>query len=239
MVCQKLPNHRFVFGLFQRAGAVYENPATLYALCGAGEDPLLNLRQVREGRFLAPAGIRPAAQHSQSGTRRIDQHPISLPGIRKMQFCSVQLFCFNNAQTQPALVLFNESDLMGMNIQCQYAAGILHQRCQMRAFPARRGAGIDKEFPRLRRNDVSNQHGAFILGLTQSFPQTSQRIVPLMAAYDPFRGPGGNFRFRSGFNQLLQQVFPGYPQRVGTEAKWRSGVVKAAQRLCFFDAQPI
>jgi len=128
---------------------------------------------------------------------------------------------------------------VGVDIQCQHAAGILHQRCQMRAFSARRGAGIDQDFSRLRRYDVSDQRGAFILRLTQSFPQESQWIVPRMAAYNSFRGPDGIFRFRAGFNQLLQQVFPGYSQRVGTKGKWRSGVVKPAKGLCFFDSQSI
>ena len=105
---------------------------------------------------------------------------------------------------------------MLIDIACHNAALIFHQSRHMGGLAARSTATVDNEFTRLRVNDMRNQHGTFVLHLTQAFLQGGKIIQGTMRRNQyAFRCPLAFLHFRASFFEGLHEFCSLGFQRIG------------------------
>ena len=177
MVLQKVSHNAAVFIIIHGTSAVDQDAARADALRGAVQDAPLQGRQgPKIAGILAPAQVDFVAQDAETRTRRIDQDPVGFAGIFLADGAAVLEQGPHILETQLLGIVFDEPQLMFVDIAAVDDARRAAQGSQMGCLAAGSSADVEDDFVRLGIDDMGDQLGRFILDDSPAIAEAGQFV---------------------------------------------------------------
>lgn len=234
MVLQKVSHNAAVFLIIHGTSAVDQDAARADALRGAVQDAPLQGRQgLQIAGILAPAQVDFVAQDAEARTRRIDQDPVGFAGIFLADGAAVLEQGPHILETQLLGIVFDEPQLMFVDIAAVDDARRAAQGSQMGRLAAGSSADVEDDFVRLGIDDMGDQLGRFILDDSPAIAEAGQLVDARIAIeIDAIRRNGSRTGRLALLFQLSQQVFATGDGRIDAQAQCRDGIEILAEPFC-------
>ena len=179
------------------------------------------------------AAVGAGVQHAQAGAGRVQQDIVGPALIGGRQGSRVGGFGLYAGQAQPLEVGFDQSDLVGMDIEGVYLPFVTHEGGQVSGLAAGGGAQVQHPRAGLRMQGVGRQLGGGALDGAAA-GQEGLAGGQLAAALLYFQGLVGKARGHGGYTALGEgrlQLLPAQAQGVGAQV--HAGVVVLSQAEAF------